>query len=878
MNLLKKHKLKFIKLIVSILIIMIVISQVESGLSLNVVFAEEIKFEYDGIEYSYDSEKNYVYLYNADKTARLKAILKDGKYVVPTSTTQDSYKIEMKNDDGDFVESPDHTLQSVYSEFDNDDSYLDLLSGEISADTVSKATGKKIADTQTDSKKAVDKDKLSNDYAKYSFDDSTQKLTVEYYDPNSKVGNSQGAIKTKTYTYDNGKFVMDNPDNEGDSVYYQHINSDVHNSKHKVYIEIPFEQFEDITGISKDKLPSYMGEAKYEDELDKLIDGVAGVILYPAKVLPLLLGKAMETAMGLFTEDGTNLTLDEILFNKVEVLSVNFFDLDTKDTVVKKIRENVAMWYYGLRNLSAIILFVILIYTGLKMALTTIAEEKAKYSQMIVDWVVSIALLFILHYLMQFIIIINNQIVEIFSKGLVDQKGETIDMVDQFFVNAWSVGFTEGVGSALAYLALVGMTFVFLLAYLKRMITTAFLIVIAPLVTITYSIDKMGDNKSQALNNWLKEFSYNILIQVFHCGSYLALVQSSMKILNKEKSLSAVVVSFIMIVFMYQAEKIIKFIFKINPESMSDTVGHAAYYATIMGNVGSFASGANNKYKNNNSITPKQENSQTKSTGLSSSTGKNGKNSSNTKPNSNSLRKINGNRINDAISAVTNNRLFQADVTANKVASKMILGVGLAGATGDPTTIISAGANAVKNGMDSGRSYREDRNKHEMQQSYSGVEREAQNYILDEKVKQKMNLKDLNNLTDDQKTEANRYREQIMQDEGSDIELQAKEQVRTRAQDILNGSTPQTEAEQDLFNSMEKMKKTYKENGMSDKNINRQLSNDLVDIRAGKYREATNAQIIGKNIATKATNVADVIASPVNDVKKYYRKKHNSQS
>ena len=42
MNLLKKHKLKFIKLIVSILIIMIVISQVESGLSLNVVFAEEM--------------------------------------------------------------------------------------------------------------------------------------------------------------------------------------------------------------------------------------------------------------------------------------------------------------------------------------------------------------------------------------------------------------------------------------------------------------------------------------------------------------------------------------------------------------------------------------------------------------------------------------------------------------------------------------------------------------------------------------------------------------------------------------------------------------------------------------------------------------------
>ena len=888
MNLLKKHKLKFIKLIVSILIIMIVISQVESGLSLDVVFAAQQSFKADNATFYYDpdSNENCIYYYNDDKSKMIRCPLQTyaGKEVYYPEGYQKNNTLTIYTKDENtnkYTKSGEYSIDQAYTYMNVETGTLaSFLGTGITPDTVNKELGITDSDkkaqkgTETDKEDDVtDKSKISNDYAKYSYDKDSNMLSVTYYDPNTNK------IVTRTYSFNknSNQFEMNNNDHNQE-YYSDFVNNDEHNKAHKVQTAISIKNFENVTGISKDELPSYMEETTDEDELDKLIDGVAGVILYPAKVLPLLLGKAMETAMGLFTEDGTNLTLDEILFNKVEVLSVNFFDLDTKDTVVKKIRENVAMWYYGLRNLSAIILFVILIYTGLKMALTTIAEEKAKYSQMIVDWLVSIVLLFILHYLMQFIIIINNQIVEIFSKGLVDQKGETIDMVDQFFVNAWSVGFTEGVGSALAYLALVGMTFVFLLAYLKRMITTAFLIVIAPLVTITYSIDKMGDNKSQALNNWLKEFSYNILIQVFHCGSYLALVQSSMKILNKEKSLSAVVVSFIMIVFMYQAEKIIKFIFKINPESMSDTVGHAAYYATIMGNVGSFASGANNKYKNNNSITPKQENSQTKSTGLSSSTGKNGKNSSNTKPNSNSLRKINGNRINDAISAVTNNRLFQAGVTANKVASKMILGVGLAGATGDPTTIISAGANAVKNGMDSGRSYREDRNKHEMQQSYSGVEREAQNYILDEKVKQKMNLKDLNNLTDDQKTEANRYREQIMQDEGSDIELQAKEQVRTRAQDILNGSTPQTEAEQDLFNSMEKMKKTYKENGMSDKNINRQLSNDLVDIRAGKYREATNAQIIGKNIATKATNVADVIASPVNDVKKYYRKKHNSQS
>lgn len=880
MNLFKIKKSKFIKLIMSILIVMIAISQIENRLSLDVVLAEEKKFTYNNIDYYYDTEQQCVYLYNADKTARLRATLKDGKFEVQTNGN-DSYSLYVKDENGNFAEIPDSTLQYVYSQFDNDNSYLDILSHNITESVVSKATGIKVNKADTDSKKTVktnnELNKIGKDYAKYNFDALTQKLTVEYYDPNSKDGDSIGSIVTKTYSYENGKFVMDNPDNGGDSVYYQQINSDEHNSKYKVYTEIPYDQIESITGISKDDLPSYIGEANYKDDFESLIDGAAGVILYPAKVLPLLLGKAMETAMGLFTENGLSLTLDDILFNRVEILSVNFFDLNTSNSVVNTIRKNVATWYYGIRNLSAVILFIILIYTGLKMAITNIAEEKSRYSEMIVDWVVSIALLFLLHYLMQFIIIANNQLVNVFSKGLTDQKEETIDMVDQFFKNAWSLGFTKGVGSALAYLLLVGMTFVFLLSYLKRMITTGFLIVIAPLVTITYSIDKMGDNKSQALNNWLKEFAYNILIQLFHCGTYLALVQSAMKVLNQEKSLAAVIVAFIMIVFMYEAEKIIKLIFRFNPQSMSDTVGHAAYYATIMGTAGSIVGGTNNKYQNNNSVMEKSETKQLYGNTQSYTNNSNKNNSNNTR---NNLKdnSSNRNRINDAISTVTNNSLFQAGVTANKVASKMILGVGLAGATGDPTTMLSAGVNAFKNGVASGKDYKEDRNKHELQQAYSGAEQEARDGIINEKLKQKMNLKDLNNLTDDQKEEANRYKEQIKREEGGEIDAQAKEQVRTRADAILNGDTPQTEAEKNLSDAMAKLKRGYKSNGMSDKNVYKQVSNDLVDIRSGKYTEATNLQINAKNAANKVSDIADVIASPVKDVKKFYRNKNNSQN
>jgi len=863
---------------------MIVISQVESGLSLNVVFAEEIKFEYDGIEYSYDSEKNYVYLYNADKTARLKAILKDGKYVVPTSTTQDSYKIEMKNDDGDFVESPDHTLQSVYSEFDNDDSYLDLLSGEISADTVSKATGKKIADTQTDSKKAIDKDKLSNDYAKYSFDDSTQKLTVEYYDPNSKVGNSQGAIKTKTYTYDNGKFVMDNPDNEGDSVYYQHINSDVHNSKHKVYIEIPFEQFEDITGISKDKLPSYMGEAKYDDSyFEKFVNGVAGFFLYPLKILPLLFGKILQAIMGIFTENDGTLSVEDILFNRLDITKIDFFNLSTGNEIVDTIRKSVAEWYYGLRNISAVVLFAILIYLGLRMALSTAAEEKARYSQTIVNWVESIALLFVLHYLIAIIMSLNNQLVAIISKNF-----ENVDPIDKIFVNAWKVGFVEGFGNAICYLILVGMTFVFLLAYLKRMITIGFLIVIAPLVTITYSLDKIGDNKSQALNTWFKEFIYNILIQPFQCVSYIILASSAMKMLDDEASLKAMIIAIMMILFVYQSEKIIRHIFHFEARTMSETVSHAALVGTTLGMITN-ASGKkidtsddaikDKNKKNNKTFTNMQNNVNNANTDF-----QNVANNQSKVAKSNPHRR-NG-RVRNAISAVTNNKFAQNYMNMASTGSKLLLGGSLALSTGSTSTFLNTGNKILKNGAQSGQDYIEERNKHQLQQAYSeAVETEKEN-MINNLAKQAMNIDNIDNLSESQQQLFQRVKEQIENTEGDNITEQAKDYVALRAREIANGKEATTLSEQKVKESIEQLRETYTNNGMNEKYADAQISEDIADIRKGKYTESTHLGVVAnqkidnfKETGEIAKETGKIIATPVTAAKrrvKRYYKKNNS--
>ncbi len=49
----------------------------------------------------------------------------------------------------------------------------------------------------------------------------------------------------------------------------------------------------------------------------------------------------------------------------------------------------------------------------------------------------------------------------------------------------------------------------------KTYANSRILIIIAPLITITYSMDKMKDGQAQALNTWMREFMFNVLIQPF---------------------------------------------------------------------------------------------------------------------------------------------------------------------------------------------------------------------------------------------------------------------------------------------------------------------------------------------------------------------------
>lgn len=295
--------------------------------------------------------------------------------------------------------------------------------------------------------------------------------------------------------------------------------------------------------------------------------------------------------------------IEDILFSGTKMgsqfLDVNFFDLSIEGAALT-FRTAIAKWYYILRLISTAVLLVILIYVGIRMALSTIAEEQAKYKKMLIDWVTSMALLFVLHYIIIFIININqtfvNALAGIEITSVSDSLGISGYLLDSIATVIWAIGF-EGFFMAIIYVLMVGMIGQFFLLYLKRMITVGFLIMISPLITITYSIDKMGDGKSQALNAWFKEFSYNVLIQPFHCIIYLAFFDAiGEMILGNSFGIVPYIFAIVIMKFMKQAEQILRKIFHFQADSMSSIGESGQNFANASGKFMKWGATAGNAF------------------------------------------------------------------------------------------------------------------------------------------------------------------------------------------------------------------------------------------------------------------------------------------
>ena len=339
--------------------------------------------------------------------------------------------------------------------------------------------------------------------------------------------------------------------------------------------------------------------------IGSVVDGILGVLLIGERAHLTFIGKAMDLVLMAFN-DFERMDVSKILFNHVELTNINFFDIDGASTdVIKTLRTSIASWYTGIRNVAAALLIIICIYVGIRLAMALTGEEKAKYKQMLVDWITGVALLFVLHYAMLLVIAFNNSVVKAIEDGLLAGSGmDSInDLSEQFFTFTWvdpdggfQWSFMAGTTNAVLYIMLKLMTLVFLIMYIKRMVTIGFLIVIAPLVTITYSIDKISDGKAQGMNTWFREFAYNVLIQPFQCIIFAALVSIASALANTATVTSGFMALFLLI-FIFEAEKLIKHVFHIQSSTLGDAIASAALAASVAQKSMAFADQAKGKVK-----------------------------------------------------------------------------------------------------------------------------------------------------------------------------------------------------------------------------------------------------------------------------------------
>ena len=280
--------------------------------------------------------------------------------------------------------------------------------------------------------------------------------------------------------------------------------------------------------------------------------------------------------------DNLFITPLSIFFNKYYLTDINFFEIkDNMNDDIKVLRSNVAKWFYIFRNIAAAALLVICIYVGMRMALSTIAEQEAKYKKMLIDWVVSLVLIFVMEYIIIFVIMLNEVLVKTLARAFSITGDGVSNIMLELGIKAVLPG-VSSLGALLVYSALVLMTIIFLITYITRMIKVGFLIVCSPMVTITYSIDRMGDGKAQSLAAWFKEFLYTVLIQPFHCILYYTFSSVAFELINGSwfdfAEYNYIVngcFAVICLIFIFSAEKTIRHIFNFQDD------GKASFAAGI---------------------------------------------------------------------------------------------------------------------------------------------------------------------------------------------------------------------------------------------------------------------------------------------------------
>lgn len=309
---------------------------------------------------------------------------------------------------------------------------------------------------------------------------------------------------------------------------------------------------------------------------------------------------------------------ETIFGNRIAALDVNFLRANKYTAVsdsanasekaqsaASSISKVIAKWYKGFRNLAIVGLLSVLVYLGIRILISTAATDKAKYKENLKDWLVALCLVFVIHFIMSGILMLSDNVTELltgsdnsmFNVTAISKDGTKLtfntNLTGLIRLQAEGDDWHDATAYAIMYIIIIGYTVAFTIMYFKRFLYIAFLTMIAPLVALTYPIDKAGDSQAQAFNFWFKEYVMNVILQPVHLLLYMALVGAASDLVAKNPLYALVAIGFLI-----PAEKFIKNMFGLNKASSTSDFGTFAGSALAyegLKKLGSSIAGASGK-------------------------------------------------------------------------------------------------------------------------------------------------------------------------------------------------------------------------------------------------------------------------------------------
>ena len=323
---------------------------------------------------------------------------------------------------------------------------------------------------------------------------------------------------------------------------------------------------------------------------------------------------------------------ENIFSNRIAMLDVNFvrshdytgveYNASSSSDSEKKaesaagdkygIRDTIASWYKAFRNIAIVGLLTVLVYLGIRIIISSTAADKAKYKESLQDWLVALCLVFIIHFIMSGIMMFTDKFTDMIDgtinkpigvtvSGAKDRDGNTLkfntNLIGYVRFMSQNEDWGECTAYTIMYLALVLYTVMFTFTYFKRFLYMAFFTMIAPLVALTYPIDKVKDGKAQAFDMWFKEYTMNAIIQPIHLILYSVFIGSAIDLATSNPIYAIVAMA-----FLTSAEKFVKAMFGLDkaktPAGLATMAG-GALAMKGMGNLVGKLSGKNSKGNNN---------------------------------------------------------------------------------------------------------------------------------------------------------------------------------------------------------------------------------------------------------------------------------------